>query len=71
MATSKELSNARGGRPRERSLATYPFFWFSVLERSIEKRNFRRAIEAQQHLERLGYKITFVEPLEGEVARAG
>jgi hypothetical protein len=71
MAISRQRSKARGDRLRERSLTTYPFFWFSVLERSIEKRNFRRAIEAQQHLERLGYKITFVEPLAGEVAHAG
>ena len=54
-----------GGKPLEKSITAYPFYWFSILEQAIEKRNFRKALHAQDQLERLGFKVSFVQSAEG------
>lgn len=45
--------------PPQKTLTDYPFYWFALLEESLESGNLTKAAESQRQLERLGFTVKF------------
>jgi hypothetical protein len=62
---------SRPAPPASEPFENLPIYWFSRLERAVERGDHEAAAEAQRHLARLGVRVSYGRPAPRKEARRG